>query len=254
MNNLFYDKEAKQVNFLDERFYTNDDINYFPSVTTILNVYPKGEYFYDWLRQVGYNSQRIVDDAANQGSKVHDMIESYCNGLDVNWVNKEDEPIYTLKEWKMFLGYVEFYEKYQPKLECVEGKFVSPSLGFGGAVDQVFMLDGLRIMSDNKSSNSLHKSNELQLGAYATMWNEKFPNKKIDKTAIMWVNAKTRGESKNKIQGKGWQLKIFDRPYQESYKLFEHTHAIWKEENPNYYPKNKSYPSLINKENKYYAK
>jgi hypothetical protein len=250
----FYDKDAKQIHYLDERFYTNDDVNYYPSVTTILNVYPKGVFFEKWLKDVGYNADKIVDEAANQGTRVHDLIESYCNGIEVNWANKDGEAVYTLKEWTMFLHYVEFYEKYSPELECVEGKFVSPKLGFGGTIDQVFIIDGVRYMADNKSSNSLHKSNELQLASYAMMWNEKFPDKKIDKTAIMWVNAKTRGESKGKIQGKGWQLKVFDRPYAESYKLFEHTHEIWKEENPNYYPKNRVYPGVINKQNKYYAK
>jgi len=251
---LFYDKEAKQLNYLDSRYYTNDDITYYPSVTTILNIYPKSTYFYDWLKQVGYNSERIVDDAANQGSRVHDMVESYCNEVEINWADKDGKAMYTLLEWQMFLRFVEFFEKYKPELEVVEGKFISEKLGFAGTVDFIFVIDGVRYLVDTKTSNSLHKSHELQVASYAQIWNEKYPDKKVDKTAILWLKASTRKEAKNKIQGKNWQMKIYDRDYNEAYKVFEHVHAVWKEENPNYYPANKTYPTSINKNNKYYAK
>jgi hypothetical protein len=60
----------------------------------------------------------------------------------------------------------------------------------------------------------------------------------------MWLRAQTRGEDKTrkKIQGAGWQLKEFDRNYEDGFKLFQHTKALWNEENPNYKPKNLIYP------------
>ena len=79
------------------------------------------------------------------------------------------------------------------------------------------------------------------------MWNELNPDYKIDKTAILWLKALTRGADKKgiAIQGKGWQLKEFDRPYEDAFKLFQYTQAIWEEENPNYKPKNLIYPATF---------
>lgn len=37
-----------RIDFLDERFYTND--HFYPSVTTVLEVLPKGAGFYQWLK------------------------------------------------------------------------------------------------------------------------------------------------------------------------------------------------------------
>ena len=47
------------------------------------------------------------------------------------------------------------------------------------------------------------------------------------------------------MQGKNWQLCEFDRHYSEGFTLYEHTRALWDEENPHPFPKNLIYPDKI---------
>ena len=56
----------------------------------------------------------------------------------------------------------------------------------------------------------------------------------------------TRGADKTgkNIQCDGWKLEEAT-DLEHLYKLFEHTHAIWKEENPNPKPKNMVYPDKM---------
>jgi hypothetical protein len=37
--------------------------------------YPKGKFFEDWLKKVGYSSEHIVRKAGEEGTKTHEMIE-----------------------------------------------------------------------------------------------------------------------------------------------------------------------------------
>ncbi len=252
MRNIFHNNDAKQLNVLDERFYPSSKIpNLFhPSVTTILEVYPKGYGYDEWLKSVGFNAEIIMTKAGDQGSVIHNMIDKYLNGEVIKWINDEGKGLYTLTEWQMFSRFVEFWEMCKPEIFVHEFALVSDTLRFGGTIDFIGKINGEMYLVDWKSSNYIHKTHELQISAYATMWNEFNPKHKIDKTAILWLNASTRGVDKQgkKIQGKGWQLKDdWGRTYQDAYRVFEHTHAIWDEDHPNYKPANLLYASEYQK-------
>ena len=47
-----YSEGDKQVNVLDSRFYRRND-KYYPSVTSVLNYFPKNKFFHEWLKDVG---------------------------------------------------------------------------------------------------------------------------------------------------------------------------------------------------------
>lgn len=244
---IINDTLNKQINFLDERFYTIDQITYYPSVTTVLEVWPKGNGYIQWLKDLGHNADVVVKKAGEQGTVVHNLIDKYLGGSNVTWCNEGGIPVYSLEEWMMFLKFVDFFETYKPKIITHEEQIVSETMGLGGTIDLVCNIGDEIWLIDNKTSNAIHTSYELQMAAYAMMWNEKYPKRKIDRTGVMWLKAPTRGGDKsgNKIQGKGWQVKEFDRHYTASYKLFQHARAIWDEENPNYVPKNIIYPSEV---------
>lgn len=246
MKNIFYDGEAKKITVLDDRFYqsSKNPDKYFPGVTTILECYPKGYGFVEWLKQTGYNAETILEKAAEQGSNIHSMIEMYLSEIEVKWATNEGERIWTLVEWEMLNKFVAFYVKYQPEILAVEFVFCEDELEFGGTIDLICKINDQIWLIDHKSSNYIHKSHELQLAAYCTAWNKLNPQYKIERTGIMWLRAQTRGEDKTgkKIQGSGWQLKEFNRHYEDGFKLFQHTQALWNEENPNYKPKNLIYP------------
>lgn len=236
----FHNKEVHQVSFLDEHFYTDDNETFYPSVTTILDAYPKGHGFREWLKNNGANSDKILREAGEKGSKVHEAVEIYLKGFEIMWT----EDMYTEQEWQMIARFVEFFETYSPRIIAIEKQLINKDYGIGGTLDFVCMINDQVFLIDHKTSNNIYKSHELQLSAYATMWNEQYTDLQIERSGILWLNAKTRGADRQgkKIQGKGWQLKEFDRPCQESFKIFKHCKAIYDEENPDSKPKNLLYP------------
>ena len=64
----------------------NEMEKYYPSVTYVLSYYPKGKFFEDWLKKVGYASEYIVKKAGEEGTLVHEMIEDYLNGKELNFL------------------------------------------------------------------------------------------------------------------------------------------------------------------------
>lgn len=243
MKKIFYDNEANRIKVLDDRFYVSKKFKdqYYPSVTTILEVYPKGIFFENWLKTEGQNSDQKKNDAGKRGTIVHEMIESFLKGNKISFARDytQEEAYYTVDEWRMFERFVDFYSTNRPQIEAIEFVFASDELKYGGTIDCICTINGKRWLIDWKTSANVYPSYEFQLSAYAKAWNELNPNHKIDNTAILWLNAKTRGIDKTgkKIQGEGWQFVTFDRCYEESFKIFQFVHGIWNEENPNYKPK-----------------
>lgn len=239
--------ELQQINFLDERFYTDDNETFYPSVTTVLDDYPKGKAFFDWLKQVGMNAEAVVEKAAQEGTRVHDAIQSFLSGNEIVWMSPSGKANYNMVEWGMILKFVEFWNKYKPEIIAVEHRLISHKYQLGMTIDLVCRFNGKVWLIDHKSSNYIHTSHELQISAYATCWNAENPKCKIDKVAIMHLKAQTRGEdkAKKKVQGKGWQLKEFDRKYAEAWRVFKAIRVVWEEEHPNYKPKNLVLPDRV---------
>ena len=238
----------KIIQMLDERFYfDNKTGTYHPSATTILDVYPKGFGFTRWLKDLGSNADQVVKRAQEQGTNIHDAIESFLNGKELKWLDKEKEN-YTLDEWLMILRFFDFYKTFKPVSIAVELSLVSPELGFGGTLDLVCTLpdfpDDIWCI-DWKSGGAIYKTHKIQGAAYQKLWNN-LRDKKITRIGCMHLRAATRGPDKSgkKIQGKGWKLDEVIEP-DKYFKLFKHTQALWKEENPNPKPKNKVYPDRI---------
>lgn len=244
---IFNNNNAQRIDVLDDRFYKSQiDDTYYPSVTTILDIYPKGFGLEQWKKDNGDNADALLKAAGVQGTNVHNMIDAFLRGERIEWIINGEQSNYTLNEWILFGRFVEFFNTSNLKSLVTEITMVSDNLRYGGTIDCVCKIDGLNWLIDWKTSNGVYKTHELQLAAYAVMWNELNPDYKIDKVGILHLQAKTRGADKTgkKIQGAGWQLMEFDRHYSESFKLFNYTHLIWDEENPNYKPKNLSYPSF----------
>jgi hypothetical protein len=241
MKNIFHNPDNQQLNVMDSRYYTNNGVDFFPSVTTVLEAFPQSWALAQWKKSVGFNADIILEKAAAEGSAIHDAIERYLGGEEITYHQ------YNLTEWQCILRFVEFWQSVQPLLEASETIIVSPALRLGGTVDIVCVINGERWLIDAKSSNSVHDTMEYQLAAYATMWNEQHPGHKIDRRGILHLKAATRGPDKTgkKIQGKGWQLIEFPRHYSDAWRLFEHLRVIWDELNPDYRPANLVLPDRV---------
>lgn len=241
--NYKIDFTSKQITFLDTRFYLTDKGNYLPSVTTILDCYPKPAAFYDWLKKVGEDADTIRDEAGNRGSVVHKLTERYDAGEEVNLINEDGNVDYKLIEWAMFERYVEFRRRFQVNIIHSELHLLSDKLGFAGTLDRVIEFNGRMLILDIKTSNSLYDHYWLQMAAYERLLNEVQPELKIDGYCVLWLNALTRTEGKaGTCQGKGWQL--IERKAEDKGKdwpLFQATHKLWQAERGDMKPKELSY-------------
>ena len=185
----FLDRKAQQVNVLDERFYTLDNKTFYPSVTTVLQSYPKGSYFEQWLMDTGRNAETIKKEAGIQGTNVHNAIESYLKGAELTLIGDNGEEFYTLNEWQMICRFMDFfsYDGINRETMEVEQILFSKQMKLGGTGDLVVEIDSENWFIDYKTSNAMHKTYRIQLAVYKRMWELMNPGKKIDKYGVLWL-------------------------------------------------------------------
>jgi hypothetical protein len=235
-----YQINNKQLTFLDSRFYSTEDGGYVPSVTTILECYPKGAAYYNWLKENGKDADEIRDEAGRRGSVVHKLTEFYDAGYEVSLINPQGQIEYKLNEWAMFERYVNFRSRFQFVTDSIELNIISKELGYAGTIDRIIDMDGEKILLDIKTSNAIYPSYWLQLAAYRSLLMNK-AGIRVNKVAILWLNAKTRTEGKKgDVQGIGWQLITKDDTDKEL-QLFNATLNLWAAENTTSKPKSLTY-------------
>jgi len=239
-----YSEDNKQINVLDQRFYRRNE-KYYPSVSSILNYFPKNQFFHSWLKDVGHNSDIIASKAAGEGTQVHNAVEAFLNGEEIKWIDEYGSAKYSLDVWKMILKFAEFWNKHKPELIAAEYHLFSDAYEYAGTADLVVRLNNKIWLLDVKTSNSLHTSYDLQLAAYAKAWNETH-NEHVEETGIIWLKAATRGEDKKgeKIQGAGWQLKVVSE-IDRNFEMFTKIQDIYKLENPDAKPATELLPTTV---------
>jgi hypothetical protein len=240
MSKFIIDLQARQLTMLDARFYYDTNGEFVPSVTTILEAYPKDPHFFKWLKEVGTDADAIRDEAGRRGSVVHQLTEQYDAGEEVSLLNMDGNLQYKMLEWSMFERYVEFSTRFKPEIVMSEQNFVNSFLGFAGTLDRVIKMNGLTYLIDIKTSNVIHDSYWLQLAAYRELL---LQNKgmEVDFVGILHLNAKTRTEGKiGAIQGQGWQL-VQQRDTAKELSLFDKVRDLWLEQNKDAKPKRASY-------------
>jgi hypothetical protein len=77
--NFLVDSEANRIAFLDSRFYRTPSGGFVPSVTTILEAYPKGAQFYEWIKKRGEGSYQ--DTTITIGGLTDDNIKDLVNAV-----------------------------------------------------------------------------------------------------------------------------------------------------------------------------
>lgn len=241
MSNFIVNFQSKQLTLLDSRFYTTEEGRWVPSVTTILDAYPKDYGYFKWLKEVGEDADTIRDEAGRRGSVVHTLTERYDNGEEVTLLTEDGRPGFKLGEWAMFERYVEFVTRHPHEVLSVEQNYVSQKLGYAGTIDRVIEIGGKTTLLDIKTSNAIYPTYWLQLAAYNNLITEAQGYNPIEQVAILWLNAKTRSEGRpGAIQGQGWQL-ITKKDTSDDLDLFNHTHALWLAQNKDVAPRQLSY-------------
>ena len=242
---LDFNPDLKQINFLDRRVYKRGEGVYYPSVTTILQYMPKNKFFETWMKDVGHNADLIMRKAGKEGTQVHEAAEDLVEGKEVSWMDDYGRAKYSQIVWEMILKFADFWKTYKPELISSEQFVWSDEHKFAGTADIVCKMNGKVWLIDIKTSNSIHKSYDLQLASYAKGLEES-RDIKIDRTAILWLKAQSRGPSKQKkvIQGKGWKLLQIDE-IEKNFELFKLIYKLYELENPNTEPIYNSYPTTV---------
>ena len=211
-------EDAQQITMPDSRYYRRNG-NYYPSVTYVLSYYPKGKFFEDWLKKVGYASDYIVKKAGEEGTQVHEMIESYLEGEELKFLNNFGRPQYHPEVWQMFLRFVDWWEEYKPTLIETEVHLFSDKLKVAGTCDMVCEIDNELWIIDFKTSNHLQTTYDLQTAVYGKCYEECY-GKKADRYGILWLKSSKRKPAQGKMQGKGWEMYESSRTQEENLDIF----------------------------------
>ena len=225
--------DHKQITLPDGRYYQRNG-EYYPSVTYVLSYYPKGKFFEDWLKKVGYASEYIVKKAGEEGTLVHEMIEDYLNGKELNFL-QHGIPMYNPRIWQMFMRFVDFWETYNPTLIEAEVHLFSDELKVAGTCDMVCEIDGEIWVIDFKTSNNLQTTYDLQTALYTKCFEECF-NKKVNRSGVLWLKSSKRGPKTGKMQGKGWEVYESKRTQEENIDIYKTVRKLFNLENPNHKP------------------
>ena len=227
-------EDSKQITLPDSRYYRRNGL-YYPSITYVLSYYPKGKFFEDWLKKVGYSADWIVKKAGEEGTQVHEMIEDYLNGEELNFLSSNDNPLYNPDVWQMFLKFVEWWDKYKPTLIETEVHLFSDELKVAGTCDLICEIDDELWLIDFKTSNHIQTTYELQTAVYTQCYEECY-GKKINNQGILWLKSSKRKAAKDKMQGKGWEVVTPKRTQEENIDIFKTVKKLFDLENPNHNP------------------
>ena len=226
--------DTTQITLPDSRYYRRNG-KYYPSVTYVLGYYPKGKFFENWLKQVGFASDYIVKKAAEEGTQTHELCEAYLNGEELNFLDSNGRPQYNPDVWQMFLRFVEFWETFKPGLIETEVHLFSDELKVAGTCDLIVEINGELWLLDLKTSNQLQTTYELQTAVYGQCYKECF-GKKIDRYGILWLKSSKRKASTGKMQGKGWEVVESSRTFEENIDIFKTVKRLFDLENPTHSP------------------
>jgi ATP-dependent exoDNAse (exonuclease V) beta subunit len=237
--------DYKQITLPDSRYYRRHG-EYYPSITYILQSYPKGKHFEDYLKKHGYTSDYIMQKASEEGKAVHELIEKYFYGGEISYLDKDGNPKMNIDIWKMFLRFVDFWETYKPTLIETEVHLFSDKLKVAGTSDLVCEINNERWIIDFKTSNHLQTTYELQGAVYAQCYEECF-EKKIDRVGILWLKSSSRGEDKTgkKLKGKNWEIHESSRSQSENLDIFNAVFKIFNLENPKHKPSSESFVTTV---------
>jgi ATP-dependent exoDNAse (exonuclease V) beta subunit len=235
--------DHKQITLPDSRYYRRNG-EYYPSVTYVLNLYPKGKFFEDWLKKVGYASEYIVKKASEEGTQVHELCEMYLNGEELYFLSPSGKPKHHPDIWQMFLRFVDFWEEFTPKLIETEVHLFSDELKVAGTCDLIVEINGELWLLDIKTSNQMHSTYELQTAVYGQCYQECY-NKKVDRYGILWLKSSKRKASKGKMQGKGWEVLESERTFEENIDIFKTVKKLFDLENPTSTPSFESFRTTV---------
>jgi hypothetical protein len=171
-----------QITLDEDRWYYIQDKNiYLPSVTWILDSYPKGIGYKKWLANIGdwEQSQKIFQDAGERGGKVHNAIEALLYNKPLSfWAPMPEHDKFTIGEWQLINYFVDWFKTYKPVTQAIETTVFDIDEKYAGTVDYICLIDeGLldgkkptgklvKCLIDWKTSGAIYETHKIQVAAY----------------------------------------------------------------------------------------
>jgi len=219
-----FDEKQKRVDIFNERFYPKklDDgsIKWYRNVTTILGIINKGYGYDEWLKQTGYTSEYIVDQAGKFGTTFHNLVERYLHREKVSYYDIEGFNEFARTAlWERFNLWMAFWDELNEKHEVtyksegIEYVCYNDKYEYAGTVDFCCVVDGANTIFDWKSGNYVGDSQKLQLTAYMAATN-------TTQARIVHIPAKKPNKKGYKIIEVDYQQELFDL-FIASKKLFD---------------------------------
>lgn len=222
--------DSQMITLQDTRFYRRHG-KFYPSITSVLKYYPKGKYFEEWLKKVGYASNYILKKSGEEGTQVHEMAEQYLKGEELRFLSSNGFPLYDVTVWRMFIRFVTWWELYKPELLETEVHLFSDKYKIAGTCDLVCRIDGELWIIDFKTSNYLQTTYDLQAAAYGQCYEECY-GQKPDRYGILWLKSSKRKAKVGAMQGNGWEMYESKRTQAENMDIFENVKKLYDLENP----------------------
>lgn len=244
-----------QITTADERWYVKDVINpvtklpefkYVPSVTWIAGHYPKGVAYYKWLGEHGWDeSQALMHEAGDRGSKIHEAISAILRGeevrIDSKFVNNSTGELeeLTVEECDAILSFVNWKKENNPESIAWDITVYSDKYDYAGSIDYICKIDGKTWIVDFKSSQNIFPAYELQLSAYK----KPIEGAEFDVPGLMDVDGINLailqvGYKRNKNQYKFTEI-------EDKFPLFLAARQIWSNETEGQKPLQRDYPIIL---------
>lgn len=190
---------------------------WWPSVTTINAVYPKGVGFNKYLTEQSSweSSQEVLEEAGKRGTLVHSGTELLEKGVTLR------QDMYKIDEWQRLVGFVNWHNEYKPKALATEFRVVSDKYKTGGTVDRIYQIGDQTIILDVKTGKRMYANYWLQVAAYEKLVAEthKFPP--INSLAILRLTP---------LRKTYYEYIVID-DWKDHWKAFEACQEIWRHEN-----------------------
>ena len=176
----------ERIEYFDEHWYKIGDV-WLPSVSKVINdIITKGYGYDKWLKDTGNEAGYVLREAQASGSSLHHAIEALIKGGLIN--AEYEQGSYTKKEWQKLNNWYNWYNNFDFEPIATELIVYDIDLGVAGTMDFVVKKDDEIWIMDWKTGNNIYDTSELQLAAYASMYN-KSHEEKITRAGIIHVGA-----------------------------------------------------------------
>jgi genome maintenance exonuclease 1 len=168
-NHIRHDiSKLERITTPEGRLYETPSGKRYPSVTTVTGLLGK-EAIIAWRKRVGEaEANRISTKAANRGTRIHSLCESYLNNEHV------DPNIFDAETWSSFKPVLAKINN----IHCLETPLYSDHLQVAGTVDCIAEYDGKLSVIDFKTSSRVKHRDDIhnyfmQCAAYAVAFEER---------------------------------------------------------------------------------